>query len=205
MAVYIDGFNLYYSLRANEWRYCYWLDLHRFSSALVRPGEELVRVRYFTSRIAIRPNRPGDRERQKRQNTYLDALDVLEGVDIHYGRHATVPRDCPYCESTWDAPEEKMTDVNIAVELLGDAQDDLFDTAIIVSGDTDLVGAVEAVRKRYPEKAVVIVFPGRHANALRNAASDVRTLSEKILLSCQLPDRVVSASGYALKRPPEWA
>ena len=30
-----------------------------------------------------------------------------------------------------------MTDVNIAVELLLDAQDDKFDTAIIVSGDSD--------------------------------------------------------------------
>ena len=34
--------------------------------------------------------------------------------------------------------DEKMTVVNIAVELFGDAHDDLFDTAIIVSRDGDL-------------------------------------------------------------------
>ena len=30
--------------------------------------------------------------------------------------------------------------MNIAVELLGDAQDNVFDTAIVVSGDGDLAG-----------------------------------------------------------------
>lgn len=204
-AVYIDGFNLYYSLRAKEWRHCYWLDIHRFSSALTQPDERLVRVRYFTSRIAVRGGRPEDIERQKRQNTYLDALDTLGGIDIHYGRHAVTPQECRYCEAVWDVAEEKMTDVNIAVELLGDAQDDLFDTAIVVSGDTDLLGALEALRKRYPEKEVFVVFPGRTSNALRNAASGVRSLSEKVLLASQLPDQVVSASGYTLIRPDEWA
>ena len=62
-----------------------------------------------------------------------------------------------------------MTDVNVAVELLGDAQDDTFDTAIIVSGDSDLSGPVRAVRQKYPGKRVVIAFPPRrHSVALRN-------------------------------------
>ena len=52
-----------------------------------------------------------------------------------------------------------MTDVNIAVELLGDAQDDVFDTAMVVSGDSDLYGPIEAVRRRYPHKRVVVAFP----------------------------------------------
>ena len=37
-----------------------------------------------------------------------------------------------------------MTDVNIAVELLCDAHADAFDTAILLSADGDLTGAVQA-------------------------------------------------------------
>ncbi len=38
-----------------------------------------------------------------------------------------------------------MGDVNIAVELLSDAEDDVFDTAIIASTDSDLTPPVTAV------------------------------------------------------------
>ena len=53
-----------------------------------------------------------------------------------------------------------MTDVNIAVELLHDAHTDLFDTAILVSGDSDLTSAITALRERY-EKACPRGVPTR--------------------------------------------
>ena len=60
-----------------------------------------------------------------------------------------------FCESLlvrqlkmkWQTYEEKMTDVNIAVELLGDAQDDVFDTAIIVLGMVIWLAPVRAVQE----------------------------------------------------------
>jgi len=204
VAVYIDGFNLYYSLRAKEWRNYYWLDIHRLAEELLEDGHHLVKVRYFTSRIAVRSGHPGDKARQARQNAYLDALATLSDVEIHFGRHSDREQVCPQCDAVWQQPEEKMTDVNIAVEVLGDAQDDLFDAAVIVSGDTDLVGLVRALRKRYPGKEVVVVFPGRHANALAKASSRSRSLAEKALASSQFPDRVPTASGYMLERPSSW-
>ena len=204
IAVYIDGFNLYYSLRAKEWRHCYWLNIRHLAIELLLSHQELVKVRYFTSRIAVRAGHPGDEARRQRQSTYLDALQTLDDVEIHYGRHASRERSCPAGEATWEEPEEKMTDVNIAVELLGDAQDGLFDTAMIVSGDTDLVGVVRAVRERYPDQDVLVILPGRHSNALANVASEARHLSEKALVGSQFPDRVVSAGGYVLQRPPNW-
>ena len=44
------------------------------------------------------------------------------------------------CGSKWIGHEEKMTDVNIATQLLIDAYDDGFDCALVISGDSD-VGA----------------------------------------------------------------
>ena len=43
--------------------------------------------------------------------------------------------------------------MNIAVELLGDAQDNAFDTAIIVSGDSDLTGPVQNGSQSIPQQA----------------------------------------------------
>jgi uncharacterized LabA/DUF88 family protein len=52
-----------------------------------------------------------------------------------------------------------MTDVNIAVHLLEDAYDNVFDTALLVSADSDLAAPVEAVRRRFGTKRIVVVAP----------------------------------------------
>ena len=80
---------------------------------------------------------------------YLEALATLPDLHIHYGYHVTRERRCSNCGILQQTYEEKMTDVNIAVELLGDAQDDAFDTAIVMSGDGDLASPVRAVRDRF--------------------------------------------------------
>ena len=98
-----------------------------------------------------------------------------------------------------------MTDVNIAVELLGDAQDDRFDTAIVLSADSDLAGPVEAVIERYTDQRVIAVFPpGRRSDRLRRAASISFTLGRKVLKDSQLPERVVKADRFVLVRPQRW-
>ena len=101
--------------------------------------------------------------------------------------------------------EEKMTDVNIAVELLGDAQDDHFDTAVIISGDSDLTPAIRAIRQRYPQKRVVVAFPPeRVSKQLCKVATAYLTISRKKLEDSQFPDRIAKADGFVLKRPSEW-
>ena len=57
-----------------------------------------------------------------------------------------------------------MADVNIAVELLGDAQGDVFDTAMVISGDSDLSSPIESVRWRYSGKRVIVAFPPDRAS-----------------------------------------
>ena len=92
-----------------------------------------------------------------------------------------------------------------AVELLGDAQDDAFDTAIIISGDGDLASPVRAVGDRYPEKRAIVAFPpGRHSAGLRSAAAGHFTIGRDVCRDSQFPDRVAKADGYVLKRPHGW-
>ena len=206
VAVYIDGFNLYYGLkskrkgwRGSKWPCYYWLDVRRLSNKLLEQNQRLEIVRYFTARVR---NNPG---KVRRQNTYLDALATLPDVRIHEGYFLGKNQKCANCGATYLSYEEKTTDVNIAVELLCDAQDDIFDTAIIVSADGDLVGPVEAVLKRHSDKKIIVAFPpDRHSANLEAVASDHRKIEEREVSGSQFLNRVRSNAGYRLRKPPEW-
>ena len=98
-----------------------------------------------------------------------------------------------------------MTDVNIAAELLGDAQDNAFDTAIIVSADSDLVCPVNAVLNRYPGKRMIIAFPPKRASKhLKEVATGYFTIGRKKFEDSQLPNQITKPNGYVLTRPPSW-
>ena len=201
--VYIDGFNLYYGLRAAGLQRYYWLDLRRLAENLLRPGQTLAAARYFSARVQPDPTNP---DKPARQQTYLDALETLPDLRIHYGYFLPKPRSCAARGTQWTTYEEKMTDVNIAVELLGDAQDDAFDTAVIVSADSDLAGPVRRIRQRHPLKKVVIAFPPkRRSFRLAEEATAAFPIWRKTLSDSLLPDRVVKADGHVVSRPSGWA
>jgi uncharacterized LabA/DUF88 family protein len=101
--------------------------------------------------------------------------------------------------------EEKMTDVQIAVQLLGDAVDDRFDTALVISADSDLAPPISAVRSRFPRKTVVVACPPeRKSQRLESVANAYFTLGRKVIQDSQFPDEVTKANGYVLRRPPKW-
>ena len=79
VAVYIDGFNLYYGLRAKGWRRYFWLDVRRLSEKLLRPNQHLVEVHYFTASVVPEPNNPG---KFKRQKTFLEATEKWGTIKI---------------------------------------------------------------------------------------------------------------------------
>ncbi|MCH8333764.1 hypothetical protein IIC65_07510 [Candidatus Sumerlaeota bacterium] len=54
-------------------------------------------------------------------------------MSISEGYYQDQKIKCRMCGGQWMKAEEKMTDVNIAVEMLQDAHLDAFDDAIIVS------------------------------------------------------------------------
>ena len=98
-----------------------------------------------------------------------------------------------------------MTDVNIAVEMVCDAEDDVFDAALLVSGDGDLTGPIARVMSRHPEKRVVVAFPPRRrSDSLAGAASAYVHIRPSHLRGSQLPDQLYSQNGYPLRRPAEW-
>ena len=202
VVVYIDGFNLYYGMRSKGWRRYYWLDLNRLAERLLRPGQTLAGVKYFTARVI--PD-AGSEDKARQQNIYLEAIAALSEVDIHYGYYLPKTQRCSDCGATWQTYEEKMTDVNIAAELLSDAYDDKFDTAIVVSADSDLARPITIIRERFLSKRVVIAFPpNRFSFHLRDIATASFSIGRDALRDSQLPEQVTSRDGNIFTRPPEW-
>ena len=201
VAVYVDGLNSHQVSNSKRWQRYYWLDLRRLSLRLLRADQQLVAVRYFTAVVHPMPH---DSDKPKRQGTYLEALATLPDLHIHYGYHLAKRRRCPHCGAIEQTYEEKMTDVNIAVELLGDAQDDLFDTALVVSGDGDLAGPVRTIGERI-RKASCSRFPtGPTLRSASPSSERFFTIGRSALRDSQFPDRVPNSDGYVLTRPSSW-
>ncbi len=199
---YVDGFNLYFGLKDSRFKKYYWLDLPALSAALLKPGQQLVATHYFTARIRTNGRNAAD---AKRQTNYIDALAAQDNLTVHEGHYLEKTQRCNGCGATWKAYEEKMTDVNIAAQMLADAYEDRFDTAFIISGDSDLTTPIQQVRKRFPNKRLIVVFPpNRQSAQLKKAANGFLSIGEDKLRQNQLPDPVITASGFALHRPAHW-
>jgi uncharacterized LabA/DUF88 family protein len=196
---YVDGFNLYFGLKSRGWRRYYWLNVARLASLLLKRGQQLLHTKYFTVRVTSPP------EKRQRQATYLDALGTLDHFSIFYGKYQFNPRTCARCGAIDCVPNEKMTDVNIAVELFADAFGDSFDTALLISADSDLAPCVRKVRQVFPGKRVVAAFPPRRfSDDLRRTCHHAFTIGRRRIGQTMLPDEVRKPDGFVLRRPATW-
>jgi len=211
VVAYIDGFNLYFGLRERGWRRYYWLNIKALVQSLLKPDQVLVGTKYFTARIS--GARPGDSparglERdasRQRQCDFLDALGTLPDFRIYEGHFLDKTMQCFNCKHSWETYEEKMTDVQIATELLTDAFEDGFDTALLISGDSDLVPPIRSIRHLFADKRVIVAFPpARSSEQLKRAATACFVIGETKLRKSQFPDEVPAPSGYILRRPQSW-
>jgi len=199
---YVDGFNLYYGLREQGWRRFYWLNIRRLIEGLLKPNQRLISTKYFTSLVSSTPSDP---DKNRRQVAYLDALRTIPDFRIIYGHYLHNTQKCRKCGATWVVSDEKMTDVNIATEMMVDAFQDSLDTAIVVSADSDLSGPIEAVRRLFPAKRVVVFFPpGRSSKRLMQVAHGFVKIPRNKLAQSQFPEQVKAPAGVVIHRPPTW-
>lgn len=99
--------------------------------------------------------------------------------------------------------------MNIGIFMLDDAYQGFFDHAILVSGDSDLVPAINMVRTRFPNKQVTVYVPSR--NAIRGAAVELRAAASKhrdlplnLLATAQLPTILPDGAGGRIVKPVSW-
>ena len=98
--------------------------------------------------------------------------------------------------------EEKGSDVNLAAHLLNDAWQDLFESAAVISNDTDLVVPIRMVAEEL-KRPVLVGCPVRWqvAPQLRSVATHVRHIRASMLRAAQFPNTL---PGTAIAKPADW-
>jgi uncharacterized LabA/DUF88 family protein len=93
--------------------------------------------------------------------------------------------------------------------MLHDAQAGSCDRLILVSGDSDLVPAVNMVKSLSPAKEIIVYIPARSpirgaAVELRSAADKDRLLPLGLLPKAQFPSRLPAGPGRTIPKPASW-
>ena len=197
--VYVDGFNIYFGMLEAGFINCKWLNLKALVLSLLKPNQELVELKYFTSRVSNNP------DKQKRQTAYIEALET-EAIRIFYGQYQRDTIECNRCSYIWANYNEKMTDVNIATQMIIDAYQDKYDMAMLISGDSDLVPPIRAIHENFKQKRVFVAFPPRRFNnSVALVAKGSLTIGRKKLADNQFPTEVKKRDGFILRKPNEWS
>ena len=141
--------------------------------------------------------------KMKKHKKYIKALE-LNNVPVIYGECRKKDKFCPLCKRTYKTFEEKQTDVNIAIQLFELAIKYKYDTAIIVSGDSDLIPSIQAVKATFPNKIVGIVITiGRRAELLKQACDFHIKIKEKHLRSSLFEKEIDLGNNKKLICPPD--
>ena len=219
---YIDGFNFYNGVLKDRFPSLKWLDLVQFCKILMA-GNDVIKVKYFTALV----KEFGDPNRPVRQQVYWRALTTLypEKIEIIKGHFRVDPKflriakyqhmpcsnhDRRRNEETRNSicvmrPEEKGSDVNIAVHLLNDAWTEKYDKALLISNDTDLTEAVRLV-ETCCNKRVILANPfswtlSGTAIRLTNLNLELRHIKKEQLIQSQLPSPI---PGTTIHKPEKW-
>ncbi len=160
VAIFIDGSNLYHALRSNLRRYD--LNFANFASKLC--GERrLFRVYYYN--VLQEPSQKIEGHRE--QQDFLNALRETPYLEVRLGS----------TKLAQGIPVEKGVDVMLATDLLLFAWNNLYDVAVLVSGDSDFAYALQAV-KNMGKHVEVAYFESNISKDLLDVA-DVRHLLDQ--------------------------
>lgn len=214
---YIDGFNLYRgALKGTDHK---WLNIAQMCDLIV--GQHVDEIIYCTAPLKSRPNDPNI---HIRQNFYLRALSseprikIFKGqYHVRKGRGWKIPEagcaccvteatnKCKCCKGNTIGimkSEEKGSDVQLAVQLVKDAYEDNFDTALVISEDTDLRPAISIVLGLKVPKRVLVVNPRNRTNYL--VGSENLPLFRSTLVESQFPYEVTDSQGNIVHKPATW-
>lgn len=154
--------------------------------SLLNQKRRLIRTHYYN----IPLKQSDDPDKYAAQQKFFTRLRKIPRFSLHFGRQVKRVHIelCPHCKESIDLSTytEKGVDVDLATDMLANAFDDTYDTAILVSGDGDYVPAVREVITL--GKIVENHFFQRESPSfLSGECSKFIPLNEKKLRPCLLP------------------
>ncbi|MDP2950955.1 MAG: NYN domain-containing protein [bacterium] len=137
LAVFIDGSNFYFKLKSLEVKNISRFNYRGLIEWLAR-GRNITKIGYYVGVVRASAR---DVKGQKMRKAQINLFNFLgsrkQNIKVHRG----------YLMKNDGVYHEKAVDVKIAVDLLVGAYENLYDDAVIVSSDTDLIPVMEKVKK----------------------------------------------------------
>ncbi|MFA5078027.1 MAG: NYN domain-containing protein [Dehalococcoidia bacterium] len=161
VAIFIDGSNLYHSLKNNFKRFD--LNFGEFTKKLCG-SRQLIRTYYYNVLQESSKGSEGSREQQE----FLETLRKTPYLELRLGT----------TKLSQGIPVERGIDVMLATDLLYFAANNTYDTAVLVSGDSDFNYTVEVV-KNMGKHVEVAYFENAASRDLINSADFLHQLDSK--------------------------
>ena len=195
---FIDGFNLYHAIANQKYQQYKWLNLNQLANHFINRFEKIESIYYFTALTYW------NQDKVKRHNLYIKAQETV-GVKTVYGEFKKKTKRCRICSQVYETYEEKQTDVNIAIYLFRMAIEDKYDKAFIISGDSDLIPSILAIKESFPQKEIGVIIPIRgRAFELKSVCDFHIQMKEKHLKLNQFLDKLKLPDDTYLIRPTNW-
>lgn len=191
-ALYVDGFNLYHPINDSGHHHLKWASMWRLGEILCE-SKNLLMVKSVIC-TALPRHIP---EKMDRHNRFISSQ-VAMGSTVIKGHY--VPQEDTYTE--------KQTDINLALALILDGIDDVYDCAFLLSADSDQVATAKAFRQRLAplgKQLIAAIPPGKTCPTDYQGLGVTNVnVSRNLLERCVMPEHVNGRAGLIL-RPVEYS
>ncbi|MBC7523498.1 MAG: NYN domain-containing protein [Flavobacterium sp.] len=206
---YFDGFNFYHGFKSyisinSDWKNYYWLDFGKFCSQFVftHDNQVLQKIKYFTAP-------PKNVQKRSKQNALFSANKIINGdlFEVINGHYADKFIDChATCKEQFVVPEEKCTDVNLALAMVNDCIEGNVDVITLITADSDQVSTIKFIKNKFPNIKIKVYFPpDRKSNEIRSLMGTVVFLEnhEDKFKNAKMPG-IVKGAVKTYTRPEDW-
>jgi len=153
VAIFIDGSNLYHNLKRNHIKISFEELIKK-----IEAKREITDIFYYTAEL----DKKYDSQKYKEHHGFLEKLRKIPRFHVVLCNLKKIILDNGRFNY-----EIKGDDVHLAADLIKGSYENLYDVAIVVSGDEDFVPAIEIARAN-KKKVINAFFPKSSAYLLRN-------------------------------------
>ncbi len=168
--IFIDGSNLYHSLKHFFKRTD--IDIGKFCDKLLEK-RRLIRIYYYNAKVGLKE----EPERYRDQQKFFASVTAVPYTELRLGRlvYNNWPTAPPY---------EKGVDIQLATDMITHSYKSNYDVAILVAGDNDYVGAIQAVKDNGKNVEVALFGKERTSMQLRKVSDRIITINARLLKGC---------------------
>jgi len=168
--VFIDGSNLYHSLKGHFKRTD--IDIGKFVRKIM-DRRRLVRIYYYNAMVGRRE----EPERYRDQQAFFASVGAIPYCELRLGRLVYInwPNSPPY---------EKGVDIQLTTDLLTHSFKNNYDVGVLVAGDSDYVGALQAVKDNGKNVEIALFGKEKTSRPLREVADKIITIDGRYLKGC---------------------